>query len=114
VKISHDPAKIRVPVRVDSGDEELIVLRTRQLSKGNGVALKLGSKALNRLVGFGSDGIVCHNLQDQMRSTAQVEAEFDALIHVRNAGRKPCEQINTQNRDNGNNQQSRLNSSIHM
>src|SRR5262249_35008318 len=91
---AKDVSQLRLLIGIDAGDEKRVRTFPDNLANRNVFLLQGGPDGLDGLIRSGAYGIVRNNLQDEFDPTLQVQSEMDAILHMRNARRESCEEVN--------------------
>ena len=95
VTLDHLTAQIDILVRRHAGDLEVAVVDAGRARAGDAAALELGLDGVDRIVGFGADGVFGDDPQHQVHTALEVEAQIHFLRRrIGGPGRQACDAQN--------------------
>src|SRR5438093_2611803 len=102
----QNPPEIRIFRGINTDSLKCVVLGASQLPENDILALELLSKPLDRLVGLRAYRIVGNDLQHQMGTASEVQAQVDSLFRLGDTRRESRKQCDRQRRNTKNDQKS--------
>ena len=112
--VVQNVAKLPISGLIDPFEPESAVFEPRVCPEHDVLVIEKLPQTFNCQIGLRTDGIVGHNLQDQVRTTFQVQTQANPFLHFGQRGWKAGKQKNSRQHHNENDQTTIANSLRHI